>query len=61
MFRAAHRSSSGALNSTCSLCLYTHVVTGRCQCWVGNGPFSTQPWQRPVTTWVYKPKVASTV
>ena len=23
--------------------------------------FSTQPWQRPVTTWVYKPEAASTV
>jgi hypothetical protein len=21
----------------------------------------TQPWQRPVTTWVYKPEAASTV
>ena len=44
MFRAAHRSSSRALNCICSLWLYTHVVTGRCQGWVGNGishfPFS---------------------
>jgi len=23
--------------------------------------FSTQPWQRPVTTWVYKPEAANTV
>jgi hypothetical protein len=28
----------------------THVVTGRCQ-----------PWQRPVTTWVYKPEAANAV
>ena len=35
--------------------LYTHVVTGRCQGWVGN------EWQRPVTTWVYKPEAAYTV
>jgi hypothetical protein len=24
-------------------------------------PFPTQPWQRPVTTWVYKPEAADTV
>jgi len=24
-------------------------------------PFPTQPWQRPVTTWAYKPEAASTV
>jgi hypothetical protein len=40
--------------------LYTHVVTGRCQGSVENA-FPTQPWQRPVTTWVYKPEAASTV
>jgi len=40
--------------------LYTHVVTGRCQGWVGNS-FPTQPWQRPVTTWEYKPEAANTV
>jgi len=32
------------------------VVTGRCQ-----GQVGIQPWQRPVTTWVYKPEAASTV
>jgi len=32
MFRAAHRSSSEALNCIRSLWfIYTHVVTGRCQ------------------------------
>jgi len=30
--------------------LYTHVVTGRCQ-----------GWQRPITTWVYKPEAGNTV
>jgi len=40
---------------------YTHVVTGRCQGRVGNYLFPTQPWQRPVTTWVYKPEAANTV
>ena len=44
MFRAAHRSSSGALNSICSLWFI-------CPC--GDQPlprrlpFPTQPWQRP--------------
>jgi len=31
MFRAAHRSSSGALTVFAASDLYTHVVTGRCQ------------------------------
>jgi len=49
MFRAAHRSSSGALNCTCSLWfIYT----------CGDRPL---PWQRPVTTWVYKSEAASRV
>jgi hypothetical protein len=39
--------------------LYTHVVTCRCPGWVGTVP--TQPWQRPVTIWVYKPEAANTV
>jgi hypothetical protein len=47
MFRAAYRSSSGALNCICSL-WFIH-------------PGGDQPWQRPVTTWVYKPEVANTV
>ena len=42
MFRAAHRSSSGALNCICSLWfIYT----------CGDRPL---PRQRPVTTWAYK-------
>ena len=36
MFPAAHRSSSGALTVSADSGLYTHVVTGRCQGWVGN-------------------------
>ena len=36
MFRAAHRSLSGALNVFAASGLYTHVVTGRCQ-GLGNG------------------------
>jgi hypothetical protein len=40
--------------------LYTHVVTGRCPGWVGTA-VPTQPGQRPVTTWVYKPVTANTV
>jgi len=60
MFRAAHRSSSGALNYICSLWFI---------CLCGNRPLSmlsghsvsTQPWQRPVTIWAYKPETANTV
>ena len=57
MFRAAHRSSSGALN--CSLWFI-------CPCGDRplprlSGKFSTQPWQRPFTIWVYKPEAANTV
>jgi hypothetical protein len=37
MFRAAHRSSSGALTVFAAYGLHTHVVTGRCQVWVGTG------------------------
>jgi len=52
MFRAAYRSSSGALNCICSLWfIYTS----------GDGSLSSQTWQRPVTTWVYKPKATNTV
>ena len=47
MFRAAHRSSSGALNCVCSLwCIY---------------PCGDQPWQWLVTACVYKPQAANTV
>ena len=34
--------------------LYRHVVTGRC-------PVRTQPGQRPVTTWLYKPEATNRV
>jgi len=36
MFRAAYRSSSGALNVFAASGLHTHVVTGRSQVWVGT-------------------------
>ena len=36
MFRTAHRSSSGALTVFAASGLYTHVVTGRSQVWVGT-------------------------
>jgi hypothetical protein len=49
MFRAAHRSSSGALTVFAASGLYDHIVTG------------TQTWQRPVTIWAYKPEAANTV
>jgi len=39
--------------------LYTHVVTSRCPGWVGTVP--TQPGQRPVAIYVYKPEAANTV
>jgi len=54
MFRAAHRSSSGALTVFAASGLHMHVVTGRCPGCVGTA-VPTQPGQRPVTTWVYKP------
>ena len=56
MFRAAYRSLSGALTVFAVSGLYKHVVTGRCQGWVG-----IQTWQRPVTTCVYTPEAANTV
>jgi len=49
MFRAAHHSSSGALNYICSLWFI-------CPC--SDRPL---PWQQPVTTWAYKPEAANTV
>jgi len=50
MFRAAHRSSSGALNSICSL-------------WFTWWPavVKAQPLQRPVTACVHKTEAANTV
>ena len=59
MFRAAHRSSSGAPTLFSSSGLHTHVATGRSQVWVGTVP--TQTWLRPVTTCVCKPEAANTV
>jgi len=37
MFRAAYRSSSGALIVFAASGLHTHVVTGRSQVWVRSG------------------------
>ena len=51
MFRAAYRSSSGALTVVAASGLYTHVVIGRCPA----------AGQRPVTTCIYKPEAANTV
>jgi len=57
MFRAAYRSSSGALNCICSLWfIYTcgaRLLSRLSGKWMN--PFSTQPWQRPDTACVYKP------
>ena len=39
MFRAAYRSSSGALTVFAASGLHTHVVTRRSQVWVGTGRF----------------------
>jgi len=49
MFRAAYRSSSGALTVFAASGLHTLVVTGRSQVWVGTA-VPTQTWLRPVTT-----------
>jgi len=57
MFRAALRSSSGALTVFAASGLHTHVVTGRSQVWV----VPTQIWLRPVTTCVCKPEAANTI
>ena len=37
------------------ICLLVHTLPRL------SGKFPTQPWQRPVTTWVYKPEAANTV
>jgi hypothetical protein len=47
MFRAAYRSSSGALTVFAASGLHMHVVTGRSQVWV-----ETQTWLRPPHTYV---------
>ena len=51
MFRAAYRSSSGALTVFAASGLHTPLVTGRSQVWVGTA-VPTQTWLRPVTTYV---------
>jgi len=56
MFRAAYRSSSGAITVFAASGLHTHVVTGRSRVWV-----ATQTWLRSVTTCVCKPEDANTV
>jgi len=59
MFRAAHRSSSGALNCVCSL--WFIYQCGDRPLPKMSGKLITQPWQRPVTTWIHKPEAANTV
>jgi len=53
MFRAAYRSSSGALTVFAASGLHTHVVTGRSQVRVGTS-------LRPVTTCVCNPEAVNT-
>ena len=49
MFRAAYRSSSGALTAFAACGLHTHVVTSRSQVWVGT------QWEKVRgTDWVFK-------
>jgi len=59
MFRAAYRSSSGALNRICSLWfIYTWwpaIVKAEWEITL------TQPWQRPFTTCICKPEAANMV
>jgi hypothetical protein len=50
VFRAAYRSSSGALTVFAASGLHTHVATGR-----------SHVRLRPVATWVYKLEAANTV
>jgi len=60
MFRTAHRSSSRALNCICSLwfiCPYGDRSLPR----LSGHSVPTQPWQRPVAIWAYKPEAANTV
>jgi len=47
MFRAAHRSSSGALTVFAASGLQTHVVTGRSRVWVGTGLASSHSAKAP--------------
>jgi hypothetical protein len=63
MFRAAHRLSSGALNRICSL-WFTYLCGDRPLPKLSgeiDHQIPIQPWQRPVTIWVYKPEAANTV
>jgi len=60
MFRAAYRSSSGALTVFAASGLHTLVVTGHSKVWVGTA-VPTQTWLQPVTTRVCKPEAANTV
>jgi len=59
MFRAANRSSSGALNCICSL-WFIYPCDDRPLSRL-SGKFPNQFWLRPVTTWVYKPEAANRV
>ena len=61
MFRAAYRSSSRAPNCICSL-WFIYPRGDRALSRLGeNWPVPTQPGQRPVTKWVYKPEAANTI
>jgi hypothetical protein len=60
MLRAACCSSSWALTVLAASGLYTHVVTGRSQTWVGT-PLLELTWLRSVTACVCKPDTAITV
>ena len=60
MFRVACRSSSGAPNCICSL-WFIYPCGDRSLSRLGWNWVLTQPGQRPVTTWVYKPEAANTV
>jgi len=60
MFLAAYRSSSGAPNCICTL-WFIYTCGDRSLSRLSGNIFLNQPWQRPVTTCVYKPEVANTV
>ena len=64
MFRAAYRSSSRAPNCICSL-WFIYPCGDRPLSRLGGNWWKlgvpTQPGQRPVTTWLYKPEAANTV
>jgi len=60
MFRAAHRSSSGAPNCICSL-WFIYICGDRPLSRLGRNWVPTQPGQQPVTTCVYKPKAGNTI